>query len=185
MRLNITINTREVARALDLTVAAIERATAAALNDTANSVRGNAVKTIALETGMRQSDIRARMFIKRATRAGLIAEVGALPSARNVGKYPKARPRQEAQGVAVTAWNKRQTYQGAFVLGGKRNARPDAALWKRTGRQITPVVYGPSVRKSFSRVDHAAVVQERFPKFFRNRLRGALVRAGLDPNAAG
>ena len=48
----------------------------------------------------------------------------------------------------------------------------------------TPITYGPSVRQSFKRVKHEAVVRERFPVFFERRLRGALVRAGLDPNRA-
>jgi hypothetical protein len=184
MRIDVKVDLASAYRALDLTEKAILSAAAAALNDTANSVRSNAVKAIASETGMKQTDIRSRMFIKRASRSGLIAEVGALPSARNVGKYPKARPRQQADGVQLTAWNRRQTYQGTFVLGGKRNNRPDAALWKRTGRQITPVIYGPSVKQSFKRVRHEPVVRERFPVFFERRLRGALIRAGLDPNRA-
>ena len=184
MKISVSVDIAAAARVLDLATNAVQSAAAAAVNDTANAVRGNAVKAIAAETGMRQTDIRTRLFIKRATRAGLIAEVGALPSARNVGKYPKARPRQQANGVQLTAWNKLQTYQGAFVLGGKRNTRQDAALWKRTGRQITPIVYGPSVRKSFGRVKHEPVVRERFPVFFERRLRGALVRAGLDPGRA-
>ena len=182
MRIDVKVDIAKAVRALDLAAKSVASAAAAALNDTANSVRGNAVKQIAAETGMKQTDIRARLWIKRATRMGLVAEVGALPSARNVGKYPKARPRQQAQGVQITAWGKRQTYQGTFVKGGKRNTRQDAAVWRRSGRQITPVIYGPSVRQSFKRVNHDAVVRERFPVFFARRLRGALIRAGLNPD---
>jgi len=184
MRIDVKVDLASVSRALGLMERAVTSAAAAALNDTANSVRSNAVKEIAAETGMKQTDIRARMFIKRATRSGLIAEVGALPSAKNVGKYPKARPRQQADGVQITAWKKRQTYTGAFVMGGKRNVRQDPALWRRTGREITPVTYGPSVKQSFKRVKHEPVARERFSVFFERRLRGALVRAGLNPEAA-
>jgi hypothetical protein len=184
MRLDVTVDFRGLERTLGLMQKSVVSAAAAALNDTANSVRANAVRTIAAETGMTQPTIRERLWIRRATRSGLIAEVGALPSARNVAKYPKARPRQQGDGVQLTAWNRRQTYSGTFLMGGKRNTRQDAAVWKRSGRQITPVVYGPSARKSFTRVNHEPVVRERFPVFFERRLRGALVRAGLNPDAA-
>lgn len=188
MRINVTVDTRAVERMMRLTESAIVAATVAALNDTANAVRGNAVKGIAAETGEKQTDIRKRLWIKRATRAGLVAEVGALPSARNVGRYAKANPRQTAAGVQLTAWKRRQTYGGTFVMGGKKAPR-DAAVWRRTGRAdraVTPTIYGPSVRSSFKRMEakHYAVAQERFPVFFERRLRGALIRAGLDPGGA-
>jgi hypothetical protein len=180
----VTVDFRGLERTLGLMQKSVVSAAAAALNDTANAVRANAVRTIAAETGMTQPSIRERLWIRRATRSGLIAEVGALPSARNVGKYKQARPRQQPDGVQLTAWGKRQTYQGTFVLGGKRNVRPDAPVLRRTGKEVTGKLYGPSVRQSFKRVRHDAVVRERFAVFFERRLRGALVRAGLNPDAA-
>ena len=189
MQISIKVDTRAVERMLRITESAVQSATAAALNDTANAVRGAAVKAIAAETGMKQTDIRQRLWIKRATRAGLIAEVGALPSARNVGRYAKANPHQTAAGVQLTAWKRRQTYQGTFVMGGRKGGGQDAAVWRRTGkadRAVSPVIFGPSVRASFRRLEsqHALVVQQRFPVFFDRRLRGALIRAGLSPSGS-
>jgi hypothetical protein len=78
MQIDVKVDLTAVMRRLDLLPNQILGAAAAALNDTANSVRGAAVKAIAAETGEKQTDIRSRLWIKRATRTGLIAEVGAV-----------------------------------------------------------------------------------------------------------
>lgn len=192
INLTVTINTDEVIRKLRLAEAAVYSAAAAALNDTANSVRGNAVKEIALETGETQSYIRKKLYIARATRSNLIAVVGALPSARNLGKYRKSNAKQQRAGAAVTAWNTRKVYRGTFIMGGAKATGTNNKVWRRTGpgkNDITSTIWGPSIRATFIRphmvAKHRAVVSQRFPVFFERRLRGALIRAGVDLKGVG
>jgi hypothetical protein len=119
----------------------VPKVMARALNRTADGVKAEAVRTISKLTSLKQSEIRARMWVKGATPQRWWAEVGALPYAPNLKKFRATRTKA---GVRANAWGTSKVYRGSFVT-------PKGAVVARTGKRREPLkpLYGPSLRKTF------------------------------------
>lgn len=162
------------------------RAAYRSMNKIADEIKRDSARVIAHETGLSRESVTGRMYVKGASATRLLAVVGAMPSAKNVGYYPSASPVQRKPGVELKAWRQRTVYDRAFVKGPPRIAAGiPRKVWRRTGPgddQITDKVWGPSVRKSFTRpflqARQMALLQKRWPFWFQRYLRGELVKLG-------
>lgn len=141
----------------------IPKVMARALNRAADGMRAEAVRTIAKLTGIKQKEVRSRMFVKGATPHQLWAEVGALPYAPNLSKF---RATRNKHGVAASAWGQRKTYRGAF------KAKNTVLTRQTPERKPLKPLYGPSVPKTFM----WKVVQNRLEAVTRQKWRSEFER---------
>lgn len=142
----------------------VPKVMARALNRAADSVKAEAVRTLAKMTSIKQTEIRFRMFVKGATPQRLWAEVGVLPYAPTLRKF---RPRQSKQGVIANAWGQRVTYRGSFKT-------PSGAVVSRIPGQRGKVkaLYGPSLPNTFMR----KIALQRFEAVARQKWRSEFER---------
>ena len=183
IQVSVEVDIQRALRELRLERSAVDRAAYSALNDVADEVARDSAKEIASQTGMTRADVRKRMYIKGAGKGRMAASVHALASARNVGQYRAAGPRQTKAGVRIRAWGKSNLYDKAFVKNPKYRGARGQRVWRRTGKgrnSISDRVWGPSVRKTFEwpivRARQQAVLTRRWPYHLERRLRGALGR---------
>lgn len=143
----------------------IKKAAARAINraiDTGRTVGGRAV---AKATRIPVRQVRSRMSVRGATPSLLVAEIEAHPYSPNLAKF---NARENAQGVAATAWEKRKTYKGAFI-----HPRTQKVV-SRTSKSRTPLkgLRGPSVPRTFERSD----VIEQIDRAARDRFESEFER---------
>lgn len=168
MRIDVKVDVDQALRKLT----ALEReiapkAAVSALNKVATSARAEAVRQIARETGIKQSEIRQHLVIRRATRNTLSAQISAKPWSPNLIRY---QARQTKQGVSAAPWRNRRVHKGTFIANQGRT------VFAREGKARLPLkpIRGPSVPREFMR-DVAmramrAKVAERFPIEFERAL---------------
>jgi hypothetical protein len=140
----------------------LPKAAASAMNRTAASVRGEAVKVISKSTGIKQKEVRRRVDVRRANLRRLTAVVVARRYAPNLIEYV-ARSQQNVKtfrrrlrggrykykGVISRAWGEREVYDGTFIGRSGRNGR--LVVLRRSDKKASGVVgvSGPSVRRTF------------------------------------
>lgn len=133
----------------------LPKAVASTLNRIAQKVQTQAVKEIARRTGIKQKDVRAVFWLKRASWAAPEAVVTATGRTYNLIRLGA---KKSAHGVSAKAWGKKIEVKGAFIVNNKwvamRNAQKFGYMANRRGRSkhsegIGPV-YGPSVPRSFA-----------------------------------
>lgn len=195
INVSVEVDIKQAMRMLNLLPQEADRAAARAINKLADEVHEWSAKEIANETGIPKGTrgkakagrgngtVHGRMYVSGANPRKLLATINALPSAKNVGYYQGANPRQTKPGASVKAWRARKVYDGAFVMGPPTVGRIRRKVWRRTGpkpEQITDKVWGPSIRKSFERpfiqAGSLALIKRRWPKWFEYYLRAEIVR---------
>lgn len=171
--IDVRTDFREVFRALDLLNADVQKAAMMALNKVAGSVRTEATRNIAKASGMKVSDVKAKMPVIRANRFNLTAQVKAEPWSPNLIRYGA---RETKKGVSAKAWGKRKVYKGAFIGNQGRT------VFARVGKERLPIkaLHGPSVPKEFMREANIAamrsVITKRFPLEFDRAMQQRLRR---------
>lgn len=120
----------------------VPKVMARALNRAADSVKAEAVRTIARMTKIKQKEVRSRIAVRGASPTRLWAEVEAFPYSPNLKHF---RPTQNKVGTAASAWEKRKTYRHAFI-----HPKTRSVVTRTTGKPY-PLkgLRGPSVRKTF------------------------------------
>lgn len=182
---SVQVDIEQAIRMLNLLPQEAERAAYRAMNKIADEIKETSAVEIAKETGMSKGSVKERLYVRGASARRLIASVHALPSARNVGRYTGAQPKQGdwfgAGGVQIKAWGRGNFYDKAFIMHPKYRGKQK--VWRRTGsgkNDITDQVWGPSVRKSFMRPKLQAmqrhIIANRWPRWFQHYLRGELVK---------
>jgi hypothetical protein len=197
--ISLEVDIEKAQRFLRLLPEQADRAAARAINKVADDMQRWSAREIANDTGLpvgsrsaakkgqrgERNTVNGRMFIRGATARRLMASVHALPSAKNVGHYKGAAPRQTKPGVDVKAWRRRTVYDKAFVKGPARIAGGiPRKVWRRTGpgdNDITDKVWGPSVRRSFLRpfvqAGQVAIIRQRWPVHFERYIRAEIVKS--------
>jgi hypothetical protein len=188
---SVETDIRKAMEFLNLLPKEANRAAYRAINKIADEIKKDSAQQIAQATGMTKDKVFERMYVKGASAQRLLAVVGAMPSAKNVGYYDGANPRpkpatssQHGGGVSLRAWGKPNFYDRTFVMGAQKDiGGVPRKVWRRTGPgegQITDKVYGPSIRKTFTwapiRKRQAEIIQKRWPYHFERYLRGELVK---------
>jgi Prophage minor tail protein Z (GPZ) len=183
-------------RELNLLPKEAERAAYRSMNRIADEIAVVSGREIARQTGISLGNRReakkggskgtvfGRMYIQGASASRLMAVVGALPSAKNVGYYPGANPTPGKPGVTLKAWRTRTLYDRTFVKGKQGSiGKITRKVWRRTGKgkdDITDVVWGPSVRQTFRQpfiqARASALLKLRWPAHFERYLRAELIR---------
>lgn len=167
---SVQVNIAQARKALDLCHAQIKGAASRAINRGINAGRAASVRNISDATKFKQKDIRARMFIRGSRPDYLVATLGALPFAPNLGKFNAHTVK--AGIVRANAWEGAKDYHKAFMLGVRQR------VFKRRGSRLVPV-YGPSLPNVFKRADMVALTRaamvDRFEQVFAYELtrRGA------------
>lgn len=142
----------------------IPAATASALNRTATTVKSVATKEIAQRTGLKQSYVREKLAVIKASRQGLVAIVRALPKGVNLIQFVSPTKRNtkafrkmdkkgnpKFKGAQAKAWGKTTTYKGSFIGTGKGSGKQ--LVFVRTGPQRDAplkALHGPSVPMTFA-----------------------------------
>lgn len=178
---SVETDLRRAMEFLNLLPQEAERAAYRAMNKIADEVKRDSAKEISQHTGIPRADVTRRMYVKGASAGRLVAIVGALPSASNVGAYKGAMPRQTKPGVDIKAWRGRTVYDNAFVKYPKYTGKQK--VWRRTGPgkdDITDKVWGPSIRKTFTwpvvQARQQAIIRRRWAPHFERYLRAEIVR---------
>lgn len=144
IKIDVKFDMRGLKRDLDkIQRNVIPKAHARALNRSADGVKAEAVRTLSKLTGIKQGEIRSRMWVRGATPQRLTAEVDVLGYAPNLKRF---QARKTKKGIEAKAWGQRKVYKGSFSL-------PSGAVVSRTGRERAPLkkLYGPSVPRTFMR----------------------------------
>jgi hypothetical protein len=188
--ISVETDIKEAMRFLNLLPKEAERAAYRAMNKIADEIKKDSAQKIAELTGIPKGKVLERMYIKGASANRLIAVVGAMPSAHNVGQYDGANPTPKpavsssaGAGVSLRAWGKPNFYDRTFVMGKQGEVGVSRKVWRRTGPgqgQITNKVWGPSIRKTFTwnevRKRQVEIIRKRWPYHFERYLRGELVK---------
>jgi hypothetical protein len=185
--INVSVETdiRKAMEFLNLLPKEADRAAYRAINKIGDEIKKDSAKEIGLATGIAVPEVLERMYMRPAFAQRLIAVVGALPSAKNVGLYKGANPRpkpalsgQAAGGVALRAWGKGNFYDKTFVMGKQGSVGVSRKVWRRVGPgkgNITSKVWGPSIRSTFMwpRIQkrQIEIIRNRWPKWFQHYLR--------------
>lgn len=183
IEVSVQVDIEEAMRVLNLLPREAERAAYRAINKIADEVKKDSAKEVSQDTGIPVPKVYERMYVKGATSGRLMALVAALPSAKNVGYYEGAAPVQTKPGVNLKAWGRFNLYDRAFVKGPRDLGNIRRKVWRRTGPgkdDVTDKVWGPSIRKSFTRpwvqARQMAIIQKRWPYYFERYLRAEIVR---------
>lgn len=122
----------------------LPKATTRALNRTLQQVNTAAAKSLAKETGLKQKEVKQRLFKIKAHNNNPTAILKATGKAFNLIRF---KAKQTKRGVTAKAWGKRKNYRGAFIANQGRT------VFLRTSKARTPIkaVYGPSIPKEFVR----------------------------------
>jgi hypothetical protein len=174
----IGISVRLDIRALERSLNSMQRelipkAASRAINRAIDSTATAAAREIAAATRLKVGEVRKRLKVRKASPSRLVAELQAFGYAPNLGQF---RATQRRDGVAATAWEKRKTYKGAFILPtGKVVARTSAKRFPLKGLR------GPSLTSNFktqrvqAKMEAVArqVWRDRFDREMARLLRGA------------
>lgn len=179
---------------LDRNLSVLERevypkAAARAANSTATTVRKESIKTIAKRMGVKQSVVRGRTQIRKASASKIEsgAEIAFKGRAMNLIRF-KARQRQK--GVSASPWGKRRIFAQTFIVdlgrgkfvgvrkrvGGNTAAEKalDVRVTRRVGRTPVVGVVGPGVAPTAAEPDIARQRRETVRSVFPTRLRKEL-----------
>lgn len=122
---------------------AVKRAASKAMNRAIDAATTAGQREISAATKIPVRVVRTRLRKFRASPSNLIARLQALPFSPSLSQR-YFRPTQNKKGVAASAWERRKTYKGAFML-------PSGRVVTRTGRGRFPLkgLRGPSVPSTF------------------------------------
>lgn len=139
----------------------LERAAAAALNDTAKNAQVQAVKSAAPKLGLPSRDVKAAMSITSATTGHLEAAI--IASGRPIPLIRFKPKDRRGVGVSVRIAGKTDVFRHAFIATMKSGYR---AVWERVGTARGPVkqLYGPSIPGIMAREDVRTAVAETIDK---------------------
>jgi len=155
-QMTVVFDVTEAVRVLQaLSAPRLQRATMAALNDTAKNAQVQSVKEIAPKLGLPSREVKKVLTISTATtahlEAALVAQGRPIPLIRFKPKDTKRT------GVTARIAGKTTTYRHAFIATMKSGHK---AVWERVGTARGPVkeLYGPSIPGIASREDVKGVV---------------------------
>lgn len=157
----------------------IPKATVNALNKTANSTKGKAVKAIAAPTGLKQKYISGKLDVTRASKSRLVARVSARKGAPNIiewvnkrsqklGRPGKRTKRFRDGGVTAKAWGKTKVYRGSFVGSGRSSGKPLVYVRQGKGGKLK-ALRGPSIPRTFIEATVLKVMTGHATTFFVKR----------------
>lgn len=201
--ISVKSNVKEVLRDYkglrrDIKTKAIVRA----LNKSASKANTQVRRRIANESGLKQSYIKRKMQVIKASGLTLTAGLGAndqhaltlaeWASKAEIDKHlsgetkrrrtKTGRKRKRTPGLKHNAWKRRQTTKGVFIIKGANSGKPIAVKrrkGRRAGRGWSETAYGPVVWREFARYAREEVtkaVNLTFSKEFERQVRLALNR---------
>jgi hypothetical protein len=180
---SVEADIKKAMEALNLLPKEAERAAYRAMNKIADEIKKDSISRIAGFTGIDPVRVKDRFYVKGAAPNRLIAVVGAMPSARNVGYEKGANVDPGKPGVTLTAWRTRTLYDKTFVKGKQGNVGVRRTVWRRTGpkeEDVSNKVWGPSVPRTFERPWlqrlNMELLRKRWPYYFERYLRAEIVR---------
>jgi hypothetical protein len=190
INVSVEADIRKAMELLNLLPQEANRAAYRAMNKIADEIKKDSIARIVGYTGLDAVRVKDRFYIKGASANRLMAVVGAMPSARNVGyeKGANVRPKPAISGsagggVSLRAWGKPAFYDRAFVKGKQGNVNVRRTVWRRTGpkkEDITSQTWGPSVPRTFEKPwmmkHNLELLRQRWPFHFERYLRAEIVR---------
>jgi hypothetical protein len=168
LTIRVTLDVNRLRNDVRLSRKQVDKATARALNRAIDNARFVAVREIAKMTRIPSSRVRSRTWVRGATPINLVAVMDVLPYAPNLRAF---NARQNSQGVAASAWERRKTYKRAFIL-------PSGRVVARVGKERLPTkpLYGPSVPNTFRREVIQNQVRESARAIFNKNLEREITR---------
>lgn len=148
------------------------KATALALNRTAETARTRVGRVLVTQTGMPYGGIRRSLSIRHASATSLAS---ALVARGGYSEMSEFRARQVKAGVSAAPWNKRQIFGGTFII-----KRYGGNVYKRVGAARFPIykLYGPAIPvemvKDQSAAEFVKTVETELPKRLDHELGRAL-----------
>jgi hypothetical protein len=187
---SVEADIKRAMEALNLLPKEAERAAYRAINKVADEIKKDSISQIVGYTGLDAQRVKDRFYIKGASANRLMAVVGAMPSARNVGyeKGANVQPKPAISasaggGLSLRAWGKAAFYDRAFVKGKQGNVGVRRTVFRRTGpgkEDISAKVWGPSVPRTFEKPwmvkRNMGIISRRWPHHFERYLRLEIMR---------
>jgi len=153
----VTVNSAETARAFDRLQASAPQAIVRALNRSIASAKTAMVRVIAQDTGLKQADVRERVWVREARPDRLVAALQASPARLPLLLYGATGPepsRGQGRGVRARLKGGAGRYPHAF-LATMASGHRGVFQRSKTGRLPIGELHGPSIVRVFEK--HVAV----------------------------
>jgi hypothetical protein len=176
----LTLNTKDTARAIQQLKERALPAIARALNRSAASAKTAMVRVIAEDLGLKVGDVRDHVIVRDAKpeqlRATFYASAKRIPLIDFRAKGPEPS-RGKGRGVTAKLAGGQGRYPRAFISTMKSGHR---GVFQRTGKARLPVteLHGPSIRHTFVKHVQVGIArgEEQLVKNLRSELRFAMSR---------
>ncbi len=141
IKFSVKLDIATLKKGLDAQHRQVLKAASYSINRAIDGVRTAAARDIADQTKLKVTDVKKRMYVKRANPDFLITELTAYPLTPNLSKF---KATLNKTGTAASAWERRKTYRHAFKL-------PSGTVVTRTTNKRFPLkgLRGPSLTRTF------------------------------------